>query len=585
MDFTTQRRGRHTPGHTRRLRLVVLLLAVGLVAAACGDDGDGGSAASGTGTSGSASGTGSSAAAATTTTLAPQVGGTLAFGEFSEPVGLDPIVSTGHGTTGAIEMAAIYDTIVRYNPDTKKYENRTAESVTANADFTQWVVKIRSGIKFTDGTDYDAAAVVFALNRHRSGSAGAPACETVVACPRNTTVSNAYMPLLKDVAATDALTVTVTLTEPWAGFEFALATEPGMVPSPTALKKCDATKAPKECAFSLKPVGAGPFVVQSFVPKEGIVMTRNTAYWGGQVYLDGLKFVNASDGGGARTYDSFKTGGTQAAFLRAPDVVAQAKADKVAGYSIMNQMGSVIRFNLGLAVQCAGGKPEPTCIGRPDGPGPVTTATKDLKVRQAVVAAIDPKVINDRAFGGKGLTGTELIQSDFPWYPAGITPPKYDPDAAKRLVAEAKAGGWDGKVRLLFQNSAQNLGLALQTMLQAVGIDAQLDATKDTAGVVAQYLTGRDFDIVGTGTSISPDDGGAVQLAQNFASTSASNVTGFKSAVADAAFKELRGAATDAQKTAAYKKTEEYIIWTPKVHGIVGTMKSTILLDKAWMEK
>jgi len=44
---------------------------------------------------------------------------------------------------------------------------------------------------------------------------------------------------------TDAMTVTVTLTESWAGFPYVLATEPGMVPSPTALKQCDATKAPR----------------------------------------------------------------------------------------------------------------------------------------------------------------------------------------------------------------------------------------------------------------------------------------------------------------------------------------------------
>jgi peptide/nickel transport system substrate-binding protein len=575
-----------------RRRSVAVLLALGLVVASCGDDG--GSDAGSTAPSGSG-------ATNTSTTLAPQTSGTITFGEFSEPVGLDPIVSTGHGTTGAIEMAAIYDTIVRYNPETKKYENRTAESVTPNADFTQWVVKIRPGITFTDGTAYDAAAVVFALNRHRSGTPGAPPCETVVACPRNTTVSNSIMPLVKDVVATDALTVTITLTESWAGFPYVLATEPGMVPSPTALKQCDATKAPRECAFSLKPVGAGPFVVQSFVPKEGITMTRNTKYWGGQVYLDGLKFVNAGDGGGQRTLEAFTTGTTQAAFLRAPDAVAAAKERKIAGQSTMNQMGAVLRFNTSLPVNCAGGKPEPVCIGRPDGAGPLTAATKDLKVRQAIVAAIDPKVINDRGAGGKGLPGTELLQSDFPWYPSGITPPKYDPDLAKKLVAEAKAAGWDGKVRLLFQQAAQNVGIAVQTLLQAVGIDAQLDAGKDTGAFVAQYLTFRDFDVVGTGTSVSPDDGAVVNLAQNFASNSPSNVTGFKSAVADQAFKELRAASTDEQKKAAYKKlleelyaqlptyayakVEEYTIWSPKVHGITPTMKSTVLFDKAWIEK
>jgi peptide/nickel transport system substrate-binding protein len=571
-------------------KAVAVLLALGIVMAACGDNG---------GNTGSAAP--SSSGAAASTTLAPQVGGTITFGEFSEPVGLDPIVSTGHGTTGAIEMAAIYDTIVRYNPDTKKYENRTAESVTPNADFTQWVVKVRPGITFTDGTAYDAAAVVFALNRHRSGIPGAPPCEQVVACPRNTTVSNSIMPLVKDVVATDALTVTITLTESWSGFPYVLATEPGMVPSPTALKQCDATKAPRECAFNLKPVGAGPFVVQAFVPKESITMTRNAKYWGGQVYLDGLKFVNAGDGGGQRTLDAFKTGTTQAAFLRAPDAVAAAKDEKIAGQSTMNQMGAVLRFNTSLPVNCFGGKPEPICIGRPDGAGPLTAATKDLKVRQAIVAAMDPKVINDRAAGGKGLPGTELLQSDFPWYPTGITAPKYDPELAKRYVAEAKAAGWDGKLRLLFQSSAQNLGITVQTLLQQVGIDASLDASKDTAGFIAQYLTYRDFDVVGTGTSVSPDDGAVVNLAQNFASTSGSNVTGFKSAVADQAFKDLRAASNDDQRRAGYKKlledlyaqlptyayakVEEYTIWSSKIHGITPTMKSTVLFDKAWIEK
>jgi peptide/nickel transport system substrate-binding protein len=590
----SNRFGRGTVTRPRRSarRTVAIALSLGLFFAACGDDG--GDDAGTTAPSGTA-------ATATSTTLAPQTGGTLTFGEFSEPVGLDPIVSTGHGTTGAIEMAAIYDTIVRYNPETKKYENRTAESVTPNADFTQWVIKVRPGITFSDGTAYDAAAVVFALNRHRSGLPGAPPCEQVVACPRNTTVSNSIMPLVKDVVATDASTVTVTLTESWSGFQYVLATEPGMVPSPTALKQCDATKAPRECAFSLKPVGAGPFVVQSFVPKEGVTMTRNTKYWGGPVYLDGLKFVNAGDGGGQRTFEAFTTGTTQAAFLRAPDAVAAAKEQKIAGQSTMNQMGAVLRFNTSLPVNCAGGKPEPVCIGRADGAGPLTAATKDLKVRQAIVAAMDPKVINDRGAAGKGHPGTELLQSDFPWYPSGITPPKYDPDLAKRLVTEAKAAGWDGKVRLLFQSAAQNVGIAVQTLLQAVGIDAQLDAGKDTGAFVAQYLTYRDFDVVGTGTSVSPDDGAVVNLAQNFASNSPSNVTGFKSTVADQAFKELRAASTDDQKKAAYKKlleelyaqlptyayakVEEYTIWSPKVHGIAPTMKSTVLFDKAWISK
>ena len=120
-------------------------------------------------------------------------GGTITFGTFSETAGLDPIVSSGNGVTGYIEMNAIYDTIVRYNAQTGKYEPNTAESVTANADSTEWTVKLKPNIKFTDGTAYDAEAVKFGMNRHRSGTAGAPPCADLYACPRNNTSSAAYM--------------------------------------------------------------------------------------------------------------------------------------------------------------------------------------------------------------------------------------------------------------------------------------------------------------------------------------------------------------------------------------------------------
>src|SRR4029434_4882335 len=109
-------------------------------------------------------------------------------------MGLDPIVSTGGGITGGTEMAAIFDTLTRYNTDTNKIEMRTAESVTPNADSTEWTIKIRSGIKFTDNTDYDADAVSFGILRHVSGLIpGIPACEELRACPRNAISSAGYM--------------------------------------------------------------------------------------------------------------------------------------------------------------------------------------------------------------------------------------------------------------------------------------------------------------------------------------------------------------------------------------------------------
>jgi peptide/nickel transport system substrate-binding protein len=551
----------------------------------------------------SSSKTKGSQSTATTAALPPQVGGTLTFGEFSEPVGLDPIVSTGHATTGAIEMDAVYDTILRYNHTTGKYENITAESVTNNADFTVWTVKIKPGIKFSDGTDYNADAVVFGMNRHRSGLPGAPACQTLIACPTNPTSSTSYMRLVKDIQALDPLTVQITLIESWSGFPYVLSAEPSLIPSPTALKKCDPAVSPRQCPFSLAPVGAGPFMVTSFKPGEGITMVRNPTYFGGQVYLDGLHFINDGDAGGMKTLADFKNGTMQAAFLRAPDAVSQAIAENINGWKSPQQSGGLLLMNLGYPVTCAAGKPAPTCTGKPDGPTPGNPATKSLQVRQAIAAAIDPTVIDQRANAGKGFPTSDMLTSDFKWNP-GVPGPKYDPAAAKNLVTQAKAAtGWDGKVRLLFNNSPSGsaTGLAVDAMLKAAGIDSQLDISKTVAQATVQYTVMHDFDIVGSGFSIGNDEGAMVALAQNLTSNSPSNRIAFKDPVIDQALVAIRSAKTDADRTAGYKtiaqevnaqvpfatfaKVVQDAIWSPKVHGVMETMRDCLMFDKAWIEK
>jgi peptide/nickel transport system substrate-binding protein len=472
---------------------VAVALILALLSASCGGD---------------SGGSDGSDAAQQTTTLEPRTGGTLTFAEYSEPAGLDPIVSTGSGTTGGIEMMAVYDTLMRYNSSTGQYEPRIAQSATPNEDLTQWTVELRPGVKFTDGTDYDAAAVAFAWNRHRSGTKGAPPCAELWACPRNPTSTNIYMSLISEMQVIDAVTLKVTLSQPWASFPWVLSAEPSMVPSPTAIKQCDPTKNANQCAFNLKPVGAGAFTVDSFKPRDSITMVRNPSYWDGPVHLDGLRFVNFGDVGGPKTFDALKSGAVDIAFLRQPDVVAAAHDQKFPGISTLQSSGLGYLLNMGATVNCSGGAPAPLCVGQPDGPTQTNPPTKDLKVRQAIAAAIDPKVIAARANDGKGYPSTAVLASDFRWNPR-VEGPKYDPALAKRLVSEAKAAGWDGKLRILENNTPQRTaaGLATQTMLQAVGIDVQLDTTKDSQGQIAQVTTAKDFDMAGWGFALTSDDG------------------------------------------------------------------------------
>src|SRR5687767_5482021 len=116
-------------------RILVPVFACMLLTAACGDDdGDGGS---------TPSTTQSGVTTAPSTTLAPQKGGVLSAGQFTGIQGLDPAKLAGAGSVGAIELSAIYDTLMRYNPVSKKYEGRTAQSLEPNADFTEWTLKLK----------------------------------------------------------------------------------------------------------------------------------------------------------------------------------------------------------------------------------------------------------------------------------------------------------------------------------------------------------------------------------------------------------------------------------------------------------
>ncbi|MEO8695169.1 MAG: ABC transporter substrate-binding protein [Acidimicrobiales bacterium] len=576
----------------RWIVITTVLVTFGTLAVACSDSSE--KAGSDT--------TGPTTASPTTTAKAPQVGGTLVFGAFLQPLGLDPIVAIGGGNIGGTEMAAIYDTLIRFDTTTAKYEPQTAESLAPNADFTEWTLKLKQTIKFSDGTAYDAAAVVFGLNRHRSGLPGAPPCQEIVACPRNSQGTVSFMALVKDIQAIDQYTVKITLNEAWSGFPYALTTEVGMIPSPTALRKCDATKNPNTCDFNLKPVGAGPFLVDSFKDKDSINLVRNPNYWGGQVFLDGIKFVSFTDAGGSKTYASYKTGQLQVAFLGVPTTVIEAHGDKATGYSAFQQAGTALMLNTGVSVNCAAGKPEPVCTGKADGPTATNPATKDIRVRQAFAAAIDTSVLNARAYEGKAMHGSQMMQSDFRWFP-DVAGPKYDPGAARKLVGEAKTAGWDGKLRLDYPNTTtgQALGIATQTMLQAVGIDAQLDTSRDAATIANGVIVNKNFDVVGWGLALTPDDGALVALTSNLSSTSGANFSGYKNAAVDQAIKDLRKASNDDQKKAAFKiiaeqvaidvpflpifKLENFIVWSGKVHGVVPTSRVVVLWDKVWMEK
>jgi peptide/nickel transport system substrate-binding protein len=556
--------------------VIALSLVPALVAAACGDDGQ-------PGTNGGNASESSPSTGATSTTAVPKRGGSLVVAQFTNIRGFDPAIASSYATVGGTELTALYDTIVRYNPATGRYEPRLG-SMEPNADLTVWTIKLKPGVKFADGTDYNAEAVKFNYERH------------VLPASRSQ-IKSLLATYVDSMTVTDPLTVTIKAKKPWAGLPLLFAREAGMIASPTAIQKAGD-------GFNTNPglAGAGPFTLTSYKPNEEILMKRNPGYYNGDVYLDELKFILIGSGDPAQTWLALKANTVQLALLRDPAVISEAVAADQPMIAMVSPAGTVAQMNVGNYV-CRGGAPTSLCQGKAENEQVnLDVPTADIRVRQAVIAALDPQVVNQRAYGGK-LTApsTELFTQSFKWSP-GVAGPKLDVAQARKLVTEVKAGGWDGKIRVLAPKDsvATAWGQAVKAMLEGVGMQVDLDTTKDAAQITTQTQITKDFDIVSTAYGLL-DDSDSNFSALSIAMGSAERRFGYGTPDMDAALDMLRTAKSDAEITAAYKRIAELYnrdaigavlaelpashVMASSLRGVERGATQALLLDKAWFDK
>ncbi len=554
----------------RRRALAVVVGAVSVVAAC---------SSGGVKKAGGSTGTTASPAASSKATR--RQGGSITVGVFSETQGLDPVVGTPNsGCCGGSELAAIYDTIMAFDHTTGTYVPRTAASLTPNAEQTDWVLKLKPNIEFADGTPYDAAAVKFNLERMMS---------TPAALPRPILVA-----FIESLTVIDPLALDIKLKRAWAGVPNELSHSPGMIASPTAIQKLGA-------AFNIKATdaGAGPFIVDSYTPHEALVLKRNPNFYGGTVYLDQIRFIPTT--GQAAAELAVKAGNIQAApYLFDPDVVAQAKADGLAMESILSLGANDALLN-GGQVPCQGGAPATVCAGKPDGTiAPLDVPTKDVTVRRAVAAAIDPKVINDRVYSGKGDPSSALFPPGLRWN-VGVAGPAYNLNQAKQLVAQAKSNGWDGKIRVTGNNTPEGTTWteAVSAMLEAAGMTVTPDASKTIADQTVAAIR-RNFDVIISGLSLPADQTDRIYEVFYLQETTATYRWGYGSADMDVAVDALRTANNDQLRTAALKKIATVLardvplvsienlptafVHSPRLHGAVMSNGWIELFDKAWIE-
>lgn len=537
---------------SRRLVVGSLLLSVLVVVAGCGGDAgsDGASASGGQ----SESAFPSDGLVNKQPDVQPVRGGSLTVSTYLPTGSLDPATSPGQASAGGLEINAIFDTLMRYDVGAHKYVPQLAQDLTPSSDFKTWTLKLRPNVTFSDGTPLNAAAVVASLKRMvdlKSRSAS-------------------LVESASSIKATDDLTVVFGLGESWSGFPYVLSSLPGNIVSPTAVQRLGKD-------FDRTPVGAGPFVVDKFAPGESLTLKPRQDYWGGAPYLDQLKFVSFK--GGQATLGALRGGQVQAAYLRDADVIVDARKE-FPGFLVAQNAGDILYMN--------------NAANHP---------TSDVRVRQAIAAAVDTEIIDQRANKGTGHPGTELFQKSSIWH-TDTPGPAHDPAKAKQLLDTAKQSGFDGKIKLVAPNSpvAQATSLAIQAQLQAVGFTVVLDNNNETADFIRKTAAGGagDYDIAITG-NVLLDEAPYVGLFRYYSSDSNQNLIRYKSPKLDGLLEQLRLAPNEAAKRAVIGQIQELwtadvpalplatlgvmIAWDKSVHGLKTTISVQVLFDKAFISK
>ena len=485
-----------------------------------------------------------------------RAGGTITVGEFS----MLPSFAPGqgqYGVRGGAQSAAVYDRLMVWNPDAEEFEPKLAESLEANDDNTVWTLTLRDGVTFSNGDALTAEDVAFTAGLHKD--------------PATRSVAMTEAMEISDARVVDPRTVEFTLAKPWAGFPVALAGTIGEVIPKNAYEAAD----PQEWARN--PIGAGAFTLASYTPDQEVVLEPNPAYYGGPV-CPTLKFIRIP--GSQGTYDAFQTGEVQVGFLRGAQFVTTAQDDAVRGFEEIISSGSVINMNSGKA-----------------GYDGVLT---DVRARQAVAAAMDRDLWNQRLYDGEGQATSALVAESSRLFD-GQQGPAYDVEKATTLVSELKADlpDWDGELRMLISDGPENIeaGVVAKALLDAAGFNVVIE-NAPVSQVTARQFTG-DYEIVIGGLATTDADPAAA-FASGMLPNGATNITGISDPELTAAVNDLKAAAdVDAQKESLTRlqevfnevqpftvmaNAEQYIVVDDSVGGLTPTLSSTVLYDGAYVQ-
>jgi peptide/nickel transport system substrate-binding protein len=435
---------------------------------------------------------------------------------------LDParMQTANFGSQGGY-LQAIYDTLFYVDSDSNSVMGSTGESLEPTDDTcTQWELKVKGGVEFTDGTPYDAEAVFKHWTR---------LTDPETASPQGVKLEGV------EFEVSDELTLDIALDTPNCDFDRNVASGLGFVPSP------DAVEAAGE-DYGEEPVGAGPFVVEAWnrSANELVLKKNENFHEEGQPHLDKISFITATNT--ATVVDSLIAGEYQ---LTDNGWTSTAVEDAQAG---------------GLGVQ----------LRRPNGGFSLQfnqdkAPFNELCARKAFAHALDPVAMND-ALSQSELTAAPLAsvfteESEF--YDESIKFPEYDLDKAAEFVAECEEKGTPLTFSITASpgNDQTTAEYVASRLNEVEGFDVTVDVITYEEAFTTIFQN-RDYNInayPGGQRFYDP----APLFNDWFLSNGVTNITGYASEEMDSLIQEAQSQREQADRVAAWQEVAKK--WTEDV--------------------
>jgi ABC-type transport system substrate-binding protein len=401
---------------TKRDRWLVLVFVIALVAAACSSAGTGEE-------------TTTTASEGTATTAGggeePTTGGRLVYAAAQDLEAFDIELAVGGAHTISIHEQ-IYGYLTRMTDDRLGIEGEIAESWEYSEDGTQLTLKLRDGVLFHDGSPVTVEDVLFSLATSQAGANwGFALADMTFEAPDDSTV---------------------VITTPFPNFDVPGLLSVLYVP----IYPADFGGVSRE-EFFANPIGAGPFKFGSWTPGDEVVLSAFDDYWRGRPKIDELVYKTISDpNAGLLAYEN----GEIQVWRDPPIDLIDTLPGSVEEFPMLENV--FVFFN---------SQAEPLA---------------DVKVRQAIMHAIDREALREGVTSGYSREATGFQAPDTLWPelgPGPTNPISYDPDKARALLAEA--GVADGlKLSMMIPigfTEVEASAQIIQQQLAEVGIELEIE--------------------------------------------------------------------------------------------------------------